>query len=389
MKGFHSVVRMRRGVAEAAERALRESAPHAMHRTYLRGIEAAAARMRRAAAPRERFSVGRQPLALDGVAEWASGAPDSATRERARRMLAFSNPDGWLPVIERVGASGRVYHRRLNLQTAPKGFRSAALGPHLKADAKVCSWRFVQRELERAGVPPPAALVEMLGDRAAFREAVARDVCGGADAESVGRVKRAITSIPFGVGLRSPGTSGLRAILGGEGAAARFIADPRIAELAEMRSVLRERFREMARDRRRSLPGNLFRPGGIPRVRKVLSHFYNLYETEVRRRMTALAETEFGAGCVLLQLHDGLCVGFGGMDPGDAEAAARGLFSPERFADVGPDQEFDVRIVMPESPPGVSRHYPAAFPINTDEPEGNGVGEDTEQEEAARIHRPA
>ena len=390
MKGFHSVVRMRRGVAESAAETLRESAPHAMHGTYLRGIEAAASRMRRCAAPRERFSVERQPLRLDGVAEWAEGAPDSATREKARRMLAFSHPDGWLPVIERVSASGRVYHRRLNLQTASKGFRSAALGPHLKADAKVCSWRFVQRELGRAGVPLPAALSEMLDDRAAFREAVARDVCGGTDAQSLGRVKKAITSIPFGVGLRNPETSGLRAILGGAEAAGRFIADPRIRELAEMRSLLRKRFRERARAGRRSLPGNLFRPGGVPRVRKVLSHFYNLYETEVRRRMTALAEAEFGTGCVLLQLHDGLCVGFGDMDPAEAERAARRLFSPERFADVGPDQEFDVRIVMPESPPGVSRHYPAAFRLNTEDgPGGDGVGEDTEQEEAARVHRGA
>ena len=360
---FHTLAKPIPGLFERAEELLEEMEPHSMHAFHRRRVDVRMKRIR--AQGRQGFSVRQQRVCPSTIARCLENAPDGPHRASLKRILVHSDPSGAFPVIERRGENGRVYHRGMNLQTASGIVRRAALGPTIRIDAKVCSWRFFEMEL---GEPGGEAMVRMLQDRGGFRRTLARDVCGEATEESVSRIKKAITALPFGIGLnpRFADRSGLRLILDGPEEVDAFLRHPSIVELRAVRNRLHRIMKETFR-RKRGIPRDLFRSDGSPDAPRALSYLYNRYEQSVRRCMVRVAEDVFGRGSVLLQVHDGIFVSGGGRDMTEAMDMARMAFISGdlgKFAAINPLQEFEVDLADPLSdlPAGGDRNAMAGIP---------------------------
>ena len=352
-EAFHSIVEPVPGLLERADELLESMGPHAMHGFYARRVDN---RLKRILGQgRTGFGVRLQRVRADTLAECAQRAPRGPLRAALKRMLVHMNPRGLIPVIERRAENGRVYHRGTNLQTAPKLVRHAVIGPALKIDAKVCSWRFIEKMLRDEGIPVPRSLSMMLQDREGFRRTLARDVCGDDGAESVARIKKALTSIPFGVGLdrrRFSMTSGLNRILRDQAEVDAFLRHPSIAGLRGARDSLHRIVRTTFR-RKRGVPAHLFHADGRPKTTKALSYLYTRYEGEIRKCMVRVAEAVFGRGSVLLQVHDGIFVNPGKRRTPEAamdKARLEFISGPNgKFKYLNPEQEFEVDYIDPKN----------------------------------------
>ena len=349
-EAFHSIVRPVPGLLERADEMLESMDPHAMHEFYARRVDI---RLKRILGQgRTGFGVRLQRVRADTLAECAQRAPRGPLRATLKRMLVHMNPRGLIPVIERRAENGRVYHRGTNLQTAPKLVRHAVIGPALKIDAKVCSWRFIEKMLRDAEIPVPRSLSMMLQDREGFRRTLARDVCGDDGAESVARIKKALTAIPFGVGLgRRRSAGGLDAILRDSDEVGAFLRHPSIAGLRDARESLHRVVRKTF-GRRRGVPAHLFHADGRPKITRALSYLYTRYEGEIRKCMVRVAEAVFGRGSVLLQVHDGIFVSPGKRRTPEAamdKARLEFISGPNgKFKYLNPEQEFEVDYIDPK-----------------------------------------
>ena len=355
--GFHSIGSLRRGALRKSGELLKSMAPHSMHPHYMLRIDLAMAKMEKAF-PDEKFSIFRQRFDPASARECADHHPDRKSRELAKRILLFSHEDCWFPVMER-SVKGRTYHRGMNLQTLPSDLRGMLLGPHMRVDAKVCSWRFFHSEYGKAG-GKSEVLNRMLSDRKSFREMISMDVCGDASEESIACAKRALTSIPFGIGLSDMRTTKLHDVLRDAAEVKKFMEHPDVIELKKVRDELLDGARKKWKRERRSMD---FFEGEHPSPARMLNCFYNEYEKSMRERMMRIAESAFGRGSVLLQVHDGIFIDIGARRPDKAIQRANSLFIPSRFKRTG--QEFDIEFIDSCPLAKISDHYPEILPMES------------------------
>lgn len=212
---------------------------------------------------------------------------------------------------------GRRYYRGPNLQNCPRDIRIAALGACWEYDLEnaAITWLLTEYQAYRNNCKStrrrfvaPIATLRLIRDKIGVRTELAEDIFGDCSADSIGKIKEAITAISFGARRRVDRGNALYQIL--DVHAKRFIDHPWVKDFFEEQNTMRKTVVDKFEKVNRALWKNdpelktaLYGANG----RKPRSIASFLYQQEEKRLLESMIKFA-GADNVLLTVHDSIYV---------------------------------------------------------------------------------
>lgn len=219
--------------------------------------------------------------------------------------------DGVLPQIVNESEFGRKYYNGINLQSAPKIVRHAALGDCVSYDisASVFSWKFWAAKQLDPTIKLPAT-IEYLDLKSTQRKRLSFVVFGNYEEHSIKRIKQAFSAIGFGARAQNGvwyadgerKTNALNAALGHKERVDLFLKDAWVKEFTdEQKAINALLFNWFKKNNKKSDYEMLLNKNGAFNEAKTIAFMYQQAERElIEAAMQAAEEDE-----ILLLVHDG------------------------------------------------------------------------------------